>query len=181
MGSGTVPIVMGPPRSDYEKIAPVNSFIHVDDFDTPEMLTEYLLELDKDDTKYGRYLQWRSIPDSDVNWLDELKARATSAKNGSPALAQVVQNLGRRPSSYDSFCRKLREADRNKDIGHIEKLDEWWYGSGYSYKSKSFSICEPNTGPSGYPLGWLVTLVYTILYIGCGVCLLRRYNKRRNL
>jgi glycoprotein 3-alpha-L-fucosyltransferase len=50
---------MGPSRSDYELVAPKNSFIHVDDFDSPKLLAEYLDKLDEDDELYNEYFRWK--------------------------------------------------------------------------------------------------------------------------
>ncbi|KAG8438061.1 hypothetical protein GDO86_008663 [Hymenochirus boettgeri] len=58
--SMAVPIVMGPPRSNYERFIPSNSFIHVNDFSTPKELADYLYKLDQDDNKYQQYFKWRS-------------------------------------------------------------------------------------------------------------------------
>ncbi|KAM4723100.1 4-galactosyl-N-acetylglucosaminide 3-alpha-L-fucosyltransferase FUT6-like [Rhinophrynus dorsalis] len=58
--SGTVPVVLGPPRENYERFIPPDSFIHVDDFSTAEELALYLHELDKDDQRYKQYFNWRS-------------------------------------------------------------------------------------------------------------------------
>lgn len=33
---------MGPARKSYERVAPPNSFIHVDDFTTPQQLAQYV-------------------------------------------------------------------------------------------------------------------------------------------
>ena len=52
---------MGARREDYARVAPLNSFIHVDDFKGPKELAEFLLELDKDDVKYNSYFQVRNI------------------------------------------------------------------------------------------------------------------------
>ena len=42
MLAGTIPVVFGADRLDYEKVAPPRSFIHIADFDTLEELANYL-------------------------------------------------------------------------------------------------------------------------------------------
>ena len=66
--SGSVPIVAGPPREDYEAVAPKDSFIHVDDFDTLDKLAErinYLID-PANNEEYMKYHAWRgrSITDN---------------------------------------------------------------------------------------------------------------------
>lgn len=56
-----VPIVMGPSKKDYELLAPPSSFIHVDDFESPEKLASYLKTLDEDDTAYNYYFAWKTV------------------------------------------------------------------------------------------------------------------------
>ena len=57
LGHDVLPIVMGARREDYERSAPYKSFIHVDDFESPAALAEYLHILDQDDSKYNEYFQ----------------------------------------------------------------------------------------------------------------------------
>ncbi len=57
LGHDILPIVMGARREDYERSAPYKSFIHVDDFESPAQLAEYLHQLDKNDTLYNEYFQ----------------------------------------------------------------------------------------------------------------------------
>ena len=57
---GMVPIAWGGlGRADYEKVAPGDSFIHVDDFKDHKALADYLLKLDADDASYNRYFAWQ--------------------------------------------------------------------------------------------------------------------------
>ncbi|XP_043936677.1 4-galactosyl-N-acetylglucosaminide 3-alpha-L-fucosyltransferase 9-like [Protopterus annectens] len=57
--SGAVPVVMGPSRQNYEQYVPADSFIHVNDFKTPEELAKYLKHLDKNEEKYRSYFTWK--------------------------------------------------------------------------------------------------------------------------
>ncbi|XP_068572835.1 4-galactosyl-N-acetylglucosaminide 3-alpha-L-fucosyltransferase 9-like [Cebidichthys violaceus] len=58
---GTVPITLGPPKQTYEEYAPADSFIHVDDFSSPQKLAERLLYLDQNNTEYMQFFNWRSM------------------------------------------------------------------------------------------------------------------------
>ncbi|XP_064480222.1 glycoprotein 3-alpha-L-fucosyltransferase A-like isoform X2 [Ornithodoros turicata] len=54
-----LPIVMGASRTDYQKVAPFHSYIHVDDFATPKDLAEYLKHLDRNTNLYNEYFAWK--------------------------------------------------------------------------------------------------------------------------
>ncbi|XP_074657228.1 glycoprotein 3-alpha-L-fucosyltransferase A-like [Tubulanus polymorphus] len=54
-----VPIVYGAHKDDYERVAPPHSFIHVDDFESPKQLAEYLHRLDENDHLYNSYFRWK--------------------------------------------------------------------------------------------------------------------------
>lgn len=54
-----VPVVMGAPKSDYQKLCPPNSFIHTGDFSNPLELAKYLDFLMHNDTAYNSYFEWK--------------------------------------------------------------------------------------------------------------------------
>ncbi|CAF1036651.1 unnamed protein product [Adineta steineri] len=57
---GVIPIVYGPKRNDYERLAPKNSFIHIDDFhDDIDKLADYMKEIHSNLTLFSMYHQWR--------------------------------------------------------------------------------------------------------------------------
>ena len=55
-----IPIVMGASFEEFSRVAPPGSFIHVDQFNSPEELATFLLELSKNETEYRKYFQWRN-------------------------------------------------------------------------------------------------------------------------
>ncbi|XP_058842669.1 alpha-(1,3)-fucosyltransferase 7-like isoform X2 [Acipenser ruthenus] len=57
--AGAVPVVLGPPRSNYEEFLPPDSFIHVDDFHSTKELAGYLKEVAGNESRYQRYFEWR--------------------------------------------------------------------------------------------------------------------------
>ena len=50
---------MGARQEDYARSAPYKSFIHVDDFESPAALAQYLHELDSNDDLYNEYFKWK--------------------------------------------------------------------------------------------------------------------------
>lgn len=50
---------MGARPEDYEMSSPQRSFIHIDEFDSPKELAEYLHILDRNDELYNSYFKWK--------------------------------------------------------------------------------------------------------------------------
>ena len=57
--NNAVPIVVGPPREDYEVYVPGDAFIHVNDFESVEDMAERINFLLANDTAYFEYFNWR--------------------------------------------------------------------------------------------------------------------------
>lgn len=54
-----IPVVYGPSREDYEKVAPPHSFIHVEDFYNFSDLANYLKKVGENETLFNQYFYWK--------------------------------------------------------------------------------------------------------------------------
>ncbi|XP_030647626.1 alpha-(1,3)-fucosyltransferase 7 [Chanos chanos] len=72
--AGTVPVVLGPPRENYEAFVPPESFIHVDDFRSIRELASFLEKLASNKTRYESYLSWHDNHDvkTYTDWRERL-------------------------------------------------------------------------------------------------------------
>ena len=52
-------VLGGKSPRDYAKLLPPNSYINVEDFESPKKLAEYLIFLDKNATEYNKYHKWK--------------------------------------------------------------------------------------------------------------------------
>ncbi|KAJ8020096.1 Alpha-(1,3)-fucosyltransferase 4 [Holothuria leucospilota] len=58
---GMVPVVVGASYEQYLKVAPPNSFIHVDQFESIEDLAMFLVFVGNDEEKYLEFHKWRNL------------------------------------------------------------------------------------------------------------------------
>jgi glycoprotein 3-alpha-L-fucosyltransferase len=56
---GAIPIVLGPKRQDYERVAPPNSFIYAEDYSNPQALAKHLNDVTTNQNEYEKYHKWR--------------------------------------------------------------------------------------------------------------------------
>lgn len=107
LGRDILPIVMGPRKEEYEKQGPLRSFIHVEDFDEPENLAEYLHILDKNDDLYNSYFKWKGTGEVVSTWLN--------------VWCQICAML------HDEYSTSVRRWYQN--------INDWWRGPGVCTKS----------------------------------------------
>ena len=102
-----IPIVMGARPEDYERIAPYNSYIHVEDFEEgPQELAEYLKKLENNDDLYNEYFKWKGT-------------------------GEMINT-----KFFCRLCALLHEQGITKIYpgSHVENFNEWWNGNGICLK-----------------------------------------------
>ncbi|CAG0922169.1 unnamed protein product [Notodromas monacha] len=107
-----IPIVMGADKDDYLKVAPLNSFLHVDDFDSPKALAEKLHEIDADDHKFNAYFEWHGTGDFvDTNFMC--------------VLCGMLHDPDKRTKSYeDTLTWWHGNACKHKSVGSRECVEK---------------------------------------------------------
>lgn len=100
LGNDVVPVVMGARPVDYARLAPPGSYIHVDEFDSPKDLAEYLHKVDKDDDLYNSYFRWKGTG----GFIDT--------------------------KFWCRLCAMVHEAQRTRYHVVFDELDDWWRGDG---------------------------------------------------
>ncbi|KAK2139758.1 hypothetical protein LSH36_1630g00000 [Paralvinella palmiformis] len=97
-----IPIVMGLPREDYEKVAPPQSFIHIDDFQSISALAKYLYKVSNDINLYQSYFEWK-------------RNGFVSFRNPWPVLGDAY---------WCDLCFKLHNMPKRRRIRW--NIHEWW-------------------------------------------------------
>lgn len=95
-----VPVVMGARPEDYARLAPPMSYIHVDDFESPKHLAEYLHKVDADDHLFNSYFRWRGTGE----FIDT--------------------------KFWCRLCALIHEAHRTKRHVTFNNVNDWWRGDG---------------------------------------------------
>ncbi len=96
---GAVPVVLGPPRENYELFIPSKAFIHVDDFPSPKELANHLKVLDQNEDLYRQYITWR----------EHFVSKSTSF-------------------GLEHACRICDHIRRNKHYKVVKDLNSWFWG-----------------------------------------------------
>ncbi|XP_022647110.1 galactoside 3(4)-L-fucosyltransferase-like isoform X2 [Varroa destructor] len=111
-----IPIVMGAPKDDYDRLCPPHSFIHIDDFASPKELAEYIIK-HKTNDKVGHVLHFRRLrknPEDLVayhTWRRSYRVVNEHGYFGTPSL-----HLCR-------MCEMLNKPIKRQTLDHLES---WW-------------------------------------------------------
>ena len=125
MKFGMIPIVLGGLSSqDYARIAPPNSYLHVDDFESPRELMNYLVKLSQDETLYNSYFWWRdhyeiesTFLQSNCNFCQFLNSKNFSSKNDYSKIGEFwsqCQEVENDPSWLQANLKNLVQTLPNK-------------------------------------------------------------------
>lgn len=104
-----IPVVVGAPRKDYERLAPNNSFIHADDFGSLKELAEYILEVSSKKELYDSYFQWKRLGKPQKN---PVQSRMAFSDYGVCRLTEFIKS-----SSADSL-----------DVPSFDPYGPNWFG-----------------------------------------------------
>lgn len=110
LGRNILPIVMGPPRKEYEKYAPLQSFIHVDDFESEAELAQYLLMLNRNDELYNEYFQYKGT--GEIEWKPK--------------------------QFFCELCSRLHDKRIMSTPTWYEDVNEWWRKNGICTTKNAF-------------------------------------------
>jgi len=104
-----VPVVYGPHPDDVKAVAPPNSYILAEDFNSPKELVEYLEYLDGNNTAYMEYHEWRNL-----------------YTEGPKTADGCLQSLGTVNRTICLLCRKVRDMRAEKRKQSIKSVMNYW-------------------------------------------------------
>ncbi|XP_041476736.1 uncharacterized protein LOC121424914 [Lytechinus variegatus] len=111
--TGSVPIVYGPSKKDYERLAPPHSFIHFDDFKTVQEFVDYINLLDRNDELYLEYFAWRR-----VGRVEKSSTMLTTRIQTGDRLCYIIMTL---------LKKSLRPGEFTWQDDH-PNFHDWWTG-----------------------------------------------------
>lgn len=104
---GMVPVVFGgSSRDDYERIAPADSFLYVEDFRSVDDLAERLLSAASNETEYNKFFAWRSQFDVQDGTPKALCDLCQMLHNGTQAMQIHSDLMSTYMAGDEKMCRK---------------------------------------------------------------------------
>lgn len=120
LGHDVIPVVYGAPKSDFEMLAPPNSYIHISDFYRAKELVDFLTDIKDSSDKYKQYFKWKERGRIVYTFPNKMN----SLCNILPHLGSFeLKRLGN--SSWFNGCRRL--ADETAYNPYEPKQQRWDY------------------------------------------------------
>lgn len=105
-----VPVVYGTGKKDYEKLAPPNSFIHVSDFPNMTSLVAHIKLLNKNDSMYNKYFDWKYS-----SYIDQHRENEVITKETLCSIVAKLRDCTLRSKNSPINCSNLQTSlDMNK-------------------------------------------------------------------
>ena len=101
-----VPIVWGPVKEDLLSVAPLDSFVYAEDYESPQKLAEYIKFLDEHDDEYRKYFRWRE----DENMTDAKMITMTKERYPNLTIQEPPKSL----------CETLHQKRKRKIIKSLK-------------------------------------------------------------
>lgn len=121
-----VPVVVGPPKEDYLRLAPPHSFIYADDFDSMEDLANFLKVVDSNDTLYNGYFEWKKKFVAVNNFPDRNEYRSNTTIPP-PTFAYSCESVC---TVADKFVGEQAKTEpRLNSTAFFDPRSSWWDGS----------------------------------------------------
>ncbi|CAG0922772.1 unnamed protein product, partial [Notodromas monacha] len=116
--NNVIPIALGARKEDYAKAAPLNSFLHVDDFESPKALADKLHEIDADDDKFNSFFKWKGTGEFvNTHFMNNVIPIALGARKEDYAKAAPLNSFLHVDDfeSPKALADKLHEIDADDD------------------------------------------------------------------
>jgi hypothetical protein len=110
---------MGASKSDYTKVSPPHSFIHVDDFTGQKELAAYLKMLSSSDVLYNKYFDWRinyTITETGNTFCRLCDALHTAGTN--PTTKKVYRNF----TDFWDLTKHCKDKGRNFGTNIFQRI-----------------------------------------------------------
>ncbi len=97
LNHGILPITLGPPLHHYNTLLPEGSFLHVDNFTSPQELAKHIQKLNANHTLYNSYFAWR------MHYELKLRPLQNDKNILQGVWCKVCERLWRDPPVQDKF------------------------------------------------------------------------------
>ncbi|XP_054758525.2 alpha-(1,3)-fucosyltransferase 7-like [Lytechinus pictus] len=118
---GTVPLVLGTVKEDYEPVAPPNSFVHFGDFKSIKAVADHLKKVDNNDTLYRQYHEWRRHGEVITPFPYRPESLCRTLPHIYPRPESEIKLIGN-----STWYKDCRTAPSEMDVNpHFETIGNW--------------------------------------------------------